>query len=272
MASSSSIRVLLFGDVVGKPGRAILAKWVPKLRQEHRVDLVIANVENLAHGKGITTKTLGELLRTGVDFCTSGNHVLNKEGATMLADPSVPVIRPANFPDGTPGRGYASVPVGSRTLLVINLIGTTFFRDGTKYANPFQMTDAILETPEAQNADGIIIDWHTEATSEKVALGWYLDGRVSAVFGTHTHVSTDDLRILPNGTAFRSDLGMNGLRDEILGAEKGIIIQNFVHPETSRAHVWTDNGPTQLHAVLVEIDPATKLAAHVERIDHEEVA
>src|SRR3989344_7558972 len=114
MSKASPIRVLMFGDVVGKPGRAVLAQWIPTLKREHDVDLVIANVENLAHGKGITTKTLGELLRAGVDFCTSGNHVLGKEGPAMLADPSVPVIRPANFPDGTPGRGSALVPIGSR--------------------------------------------------------------------------------------------------------------------------------------------------------------
>lgn len=269
MAAASPIRVLMFGDVVGQPGRIALAEWVPKLRKQHRVDCVIANVENLAHGKGITEKTLAELLRAGVDFCTSGNHVLNKHGAAMLEDPSVPVIRPANFPDGTPGRGHARVKVGAHTLLVINLIGTVFFRDGATYANPFLTADAILASKDAKGVNGVIIDWHTEATSEKLALGWYLDGRVSAVFGTHTHIPTDDLRILPHGTAFRADLGMVGLRDEVLGAEKDIIIQNFVHPDASRAHVWTDEGPTQLHGVLLEIDPKTGHATHVSGIDHE---
>ncbi|MFH1171503.1 MAG: TIGR00282 family metallophosphoesterase [bacterium] len=268
-ARSATVRVLMLGDVVGKAGRTMLAKRLPVLRKKHHIDCVIANVENLAHGKGITARTLGELLRTGVDVCTSGNHVFNKEGEVLLRDPKYPVIRPANYPDGTAGRGWITVPVRNTTLLIINLIGTVFFRDGATYKNPFQTADTILDLPEAESADGIIIDWHTEATSEKLALGWYLDGRATAVFGTHTHVATDDLRILPKGTAYRSDLGMVGLRDEILGAERGVITENFVHPESSRAHTWTEEGPTQLHGVLLDIDTKMKCAIRVEKIDQE---
>ncbi len=272
MPSPSTIRILVFGDVVSKPGRRMLAEHLPAIREQQRVDLVLANVENLAHGKGITPKTLDDIKRAGVDVFTSGNHVLQKDGPALLADPALPLIRPANFPADAPGRGTITVTVGSFSVLIVNLIGTTFFRDAATYGNPFQTADAILESLEAERANAILVDWHADATSEKVALGWYLDGRVSAVFGTHTHVPSADLRILSGGTAYRTDIGMTGLRDEILGAEKGIIINNFVHPDTARPHIWTDDGPTQLHAVLVEVDPATKRAVDVVTIDRENAA
>jgi metallophosphoesterase (TIGR00282 family) len=265
-------RILLIGDVVGKPGRDAVRRWLPDIREECGISYVVANVENLAHGKGITKKTLNDLLGSGVDYCTSGNHILNKEGEALLADASVPVLRPANMPEGTPGRGSATVNVGPYSLLLLNLIGTTFFVDGARYANPFLAADALCDGKAANAANGILIDWHAEATSEKVALGWYCDGRVSAVLGTHTHVATDDLRILPKGTAYRSDCGMTGLRDEILGADRGIIIENFLHPSESRAHTWADEGPVQFHAVAVDIDPKTKRASAVQKIDRESEA
>ncbi len=262
-------RVLVFGDVVGKPGRRTLRELVPLWRKKHKVDFCIANVENIAHGSGITRKTLDEILAIGVDYCTSGNHVLKKNGAEMLADPSVPIIRPANFPDTAPGRGATLVPVGERSLLLINLIGTTFFKEGATYGNPFAAVDQILKQYAKEKPNGIIVDWHAEATSEKVAMGWHLDGRVSAVFGTHTHVPTSDLRILPQGTAFRTDLGMTGLRDQVLGVDREVVIHNFVQPDDHMRHQWPDDGPVQAHAVLLDIDPATGKAVAVQALDAE---
>lgn len=267
--AASTLRILILGDVVAKPGRAAVRRWLPEIRKKKKVDFVIANVENLAHGKGITRKTLKELLDAGVDCCTSGNHILSKEGAELLNDSSLPVIRPANFPDGTPGKGDGIFDVGKTRVLVINLIGTTFFRDGATYANPFLTADAILAKHEHETLHAIIVDWHAEATSEKIALGWHLDGRVSVIVGTHTHVPTADLRILPAGTAFRSDTGMTGLRDEVLGSERGVILHNFLHPNDTHAQQWTDSGPVQFHAVLVDVDRSTRRALRVETIDHE---
>lgn len=264
-----TLRVLIFGDVVGRPGRRALRELVPFWRKKYKVDYCIANVENLAHGDGITPKTLQEILNEGVDYCTSGNHILKKNGAEMLADPSIPVLRPANFPDTSPGRGAALVSVGAYKFLLINLIGTTFFKEGETYGNPFAVVDRILRQYEKVKPNGIIVDWHAEATSEKVAMGWHLDGRVSAVFGTHTHVPTADLRILPQGTAFRTDLGMTGLRDQVLGVDREVVIHNFVQPDDHVRHQWPDDGAVQAHAVLLDIDPLTGKAAAVQALDAE---
>lgn len=263
------MRILIFGDVVGKPGRNAIREVLPSLRKEHTVDAVIANVENLAHGKGITRKTLDELFAAGVDLCTSGNHILEKEGPELLQDPALPVLRPANFPIAAPGRGHHVFAVGNFRVLAINLIGTVFFRDAEQYSNPFRTVDEILAQYVSVPFDASIVDWHAEATSEKVALGWHLDGRVSGVFGTHTHVPTDDARILPAGTAYRTDLGMTGLRDAVLGVDRDVIIHNFLAPEERTAHQWSEHGRAQLHALLVDINPATRLATHVEKIDRE---
>lgn len=262
-------RILFFGDVVARPGRAALAGILPVWKKKYKADAVIANVENLTHGKGITKKALDEILAAGVDYCTSGNHVLSKDGEKLLADPSTPVLRPANFPDGTPGRGDAVIQTGKFKLLVVSLIGTTFFRDGATYANPFPTADAILQKHEDESLHAVLVDWHAEATSEKVALGWHLDGRVSAVLGTHTHVPTADLRILPEGTAYRSDVGMTGLRDGILGVDRDIILHNFLHPEDRKSHQWSDHGTVQIHAVLLEVDPKTRKTTRVQALDHE---
>ncbi len=263
------MRLLVFGDVVGQPGRRALKALLPGWRTQYQVDAVIANVENLAHGKGITKKTLDELLAAGVDFCTSGNHIMFKEGNELLANPAVPVLRPANFSPNEPGRGNAVFTVGEHKLLLINLIGTAFFRESKVYANPFTVIDEILADAANANVHGIVVDWHAEATSEKIALGLYLDGRVSAVFGTHTHVTTADLRMLPNGTAYRTDLGMTGLRDEVLGVDHDIIIKNILHPDDTTAHQWSERGPAQVHGVLLEIDPNTRRAVSVSSIDHD---
>lgn len=260
------MRLLIFGDVVGKPGRSAIRELLPELKKTHAPDLTIANVENLAHGKGITERTLRELRDAGVDWCMSGDHILEKESAPLLADPANHVLRPANFPKDAPGTGVAiaETPVGK--VLLVNLIGQAFFRDGEKYGNPFQLIETILKKHETKM---VVVDFHAEATSEKVAMGLFLDGRVSAVFGTHTHVTTADLRLLPNSTAFRTDLGMTGLRDESLGVGKDIVIANLLHPETSHAFRWLDDGPRQLHASFVEIDETTGLATRVVSIDRE---
>lgn len=263
------MRVLFIGDIVASPGRDFVAAVLPALKKEKKIDCVIANVENLAHGKGITERTLGEVFRAGVDYCTSGNHVVHKEGRTLLADPVTKVVRPANFPDGEAGKGYTVVDTPAGKLLLINLIGQVFFKDGSTYKNPFHVADAIIKQHENTHLAGTIVDWHAEATSEKMAMGYYLDGRVSAVLGTHTHVTTNDLRILPGGTAYRTDCGMTGLRDDILGANREAVLHNFLHPDQSKAHWWGDEGAAQFHATLVDIDVATGKAIAVESIDRE---
>lgn len=266
------MRLLIFGDIVGKPGRAAVKELLPELKKTYAPDLVIANVENLAHGKGMTEKTLRELHNAGVDWCMSGDHILEKESAPLLADPTNHVLRPANFPVNTPGRGVAIAETKAGNVLLINLIGQAFFKEGERYGNPFQAIERLLNEHGTLRSKGTlmtIVDFHAEATSEKVAMGLFLDGRVSTVFGTHTHVSTADLRILPNGTAYRTDLGMTGLRDESLGVGKDIVIANFLHPETSRAFRWLDEGLRQLHATFVEIDGASGRAVRVEAIDKE---
>lgn len=271
MKKRRPLRILHIGDVVGRAGRGAVARWLPELRKKEGLDFVIANVENLAHGKGVTEKTLNELLASGVDYCTSGDHILDKDEGRLLADEKIPVLRPANFPDGAPGRGSATVRIGESKALIVNLIGRVFFKQGTSYGSPFTVMDEMLDT-SAKDCPIVIVDFHAEATSEKIAMGWYVDGRVTSLFGTHTHVPTDDLRILPGGTAYRTDIGMTGLRDEVLGAEKGIILHNFLNPQATLAHRWTEEGPVQFHAVLVELDPTTGRSLAVERIDRESAA
>lgn len=268
LSTQGRMRLLIFGDVVGKPGRSAVKELLPELKTRYSPDLTIANVENLAHGKGITEKTLRELHEAGVDWCMSGDHILEKESAPLLADPNNQVLRPENFPTGTPGRGHALVETPKGSILLVNLIGQAFFREGETYSNPFQMIERILERRRIRT-NMTIVDFHAEATSEKVAMGLFLDGRVSVVFGTHTHVPTADLRILPRGTAYRTDLGMTGLRDESLGVGKDIVIANFLHPETSKPFRWLDDGPRQLHATFVEIDGRTGKVFRVEVIDQD---
>jgi metallophosphoesterase (TIGR00282 family) len=231
------MRVLFIGDVVGGPGRRGLRETMPALREQHSPDLVIVNGENSAGGIGITERTANDLFGAGAGVITSGNHVYRHREAYDFLDRDERVVRPANYPQGNPGRGHTVVEAGGMRVAVINLSGAVGLRVAR---SPFDTVDGILERLEA---DAIVVDFHAEVTSEKVAMGWHLDGRVAAVFGTHTHVPTADGRVLPKGTAFISDVGMTGSRSSVLGVKPeqalaSLITQMPTRFETAEEDVW----------------------------------
>jgi len=231
------MRVLFIGDVVGGPGRRGLKATMPGLRERHRPDLVIVNGENSAGGMGITEKTAQAIFDAGADAITSGNHVYRHREAYDFLDRDERVVRPANYPHANPGRGHTVVEAAGMRVGLINLSGAVGL---TVARSPFHEVDAILERIEA---DCTIVDFHAEVTSEKVAMGWHLDGRVAAVFGTHTHVPTADARVLPLGTAYISDVGMTGARTSVLGVKpeqalERLITQMPVKFETAEEDVW----------------------------------
>ncbi len=241
------MRILFVGDIVGRPGRAGLARAMPALRDRHAPDLVIANGENTAGGLGITEKTARELFEIGVDVITTGNHVYRHREAYEFLDRAERVIRPANYMTGNPGRGHTIVSARGRRVAVVNLSGTVQLRAAR---SPFTEADAIVDRLSG-DADVIVVDFHAEVTSEKVAMGWHLDGRVAAVLGTHTHVPTADARVLPGGTAFISDVGMTGSRAGVIGVRREQALEAFrtqmpVRFDTADEDVW-------VNAVLVAI-------------------
>ena len=224
------MKIIFLGDIVARPGREAVKKALPDLKKHYCPDIVIANAENIAHGKGVTTNSLQELIDTGIDFFTSGNHVWKKEGALLLQDKKNPLIRPANYPTGVIGRGYEIINVLTKKIAVINLIGRTFFR--YHYDCPFRAADKILSEIEREKCDAVIIDFHSEATSETKALGFYLDGRISALVSTHTHIQTADEQLLPNKTAYISDAGMCGVRYSVLGKNREEVINSFLKQDS----------------------------------------
>lgn len=245
------MKILFIGDIVGKPARKAVTQLLPALRRELEVDLVIANVENLAHGKGLTASTWQEMRDAGVDIGTGGNHTFSKPEAKLLYDDdSQPLVRPLNYPIGTPGQGQKTFTVGQKKVLVVNYLGEFGMKlDGVE--NPFVALEQWWKA--RPTADTIIVDFHAEATSEKVNVGWYLDGKVAAVLGTHTHIPTADGRILPKGSGYITDVGMVGLKDSSLGVDKDITLQRFL---TSRpaANEIPESGLVQLNAVLIEAE------------------
>lgn len=259
------ITVLFIGDVVGKIGRHAVAAVLPAWRAELKPDLVIANAENIAHGSGITEKTLQELIDAGVDFFTSGNHVFDKpEGEAIVSRKDSSLLRPHNYPAGTAGTGIKVVEAGSRKLAIINLIGRSFIREA--FDCPFRALDALLDSAACKKADAILVDFHAETTSEKAAFGWYADGRVAAVLGTHTHVPTADARVLPQGTAFVTDVGMVGATDSVIGVRKDEVIQGFL-TQRSQSFSIPESGEVVVNAVVLELDPKTGQAASIRRLD-----
>jgi metallophosphoesterase (TIGR00282 family) len=243
------MRVLFVADVVGKPGRAGLGRAMPGLRERLRPDLVIVNGENSAGGIGITEKTAADLFSIGADVITLGNHAFRHRDVYDYLDRDQRVIRPANFMASSPGRGYTVVEAGGVRVGVINLLGQVQLRAAR---SPFTEADSLLDRLERE-ADAFFVDFHAEVTSEKVAMGWHLDGRAGAVVGTHTHVPTADARVLPRGTAYISDVGMTGSRASVLGvrweqALEGFRTQMPVRFTTAEDDVW-------INAVLVELGP-----------------
>lgn len=240
------MRVLFIGDVVGSPGRRGLRETMPSLRERHAPDLIVVNGENSAGGMGITERTANDIFGTGAGVITSGNHVYRHREAYDFLERERLVLRPANYPQGNPGRGYTVVEAGGMRIGVINLSGAV----GLKVArSPFDAVDGILDQIEA---DAIVVDFHAEVTSEKVAMGWHLDGRVGAVFGTHTHVPTADGRVLPKGTAFICDVGMTGARTSVLGVKLeqalgSLITQMPTRFETAEEDVWVMGALVELN-------------------------
>jgi metallophosphoesterase (TIGR00282 family) len=248
LAESLAVKLLFVGDIVAGIGRRALATLLPQLRDEHQPDFVVVNGENAAGGVGITAKTAQELLDLGVDAITLGNHAYRHREVYEYLDREPRIIRPANFPKGSPGRGHTVVESNGTRLGVINLSGQLFLE---AVRSPFAEADALVAELR-DSADAVLVDMHAEATSEKVALGWYLDGRVMAVVGTHTHVPTADARVLPGGTAYVTDVGMTGPRGGVIGVKKELAIERFltltqVRFETSPDDPW-------LNGVLVEGD------------------
>ncbi len=255
------MRILFFGDIVGKPGRQVLKELLPALRREHAADVVVANGENASGGIGLTGETLRELLGMGVDILTTGNHVWKHRDLYGPLDKESRLLRPANYPAGAPGRGFGvyDLPGGHR-LAVLNLCGTTYM---DPLDCPFRTAETLLARLEAEEGAPAVrlVDFHAEATSEKKALGWFLDGRVSAVIGTHTHVQTADAMLLPGGTAYLTDAGMCGVEASVLGMDHKVIVDRFLTRLPQRFRPATGRG--SLNGVLLDVDEATGRARSI---------
>ena len=247
----------MVGDIIGKPGRRAVQALLPGLREEYGIDLVVANGENSAGGFGITIDVAQELFEHGVDVITSGNHIWDQRDIIPYLDEDFPILRPLNYPPSTPGRG--SVSAGN--VLVVSLIGRVFVGN---FDCPFRAMDNLLESV-GDSYKVILVDFHAEATSEKMALGWYLDGRVSAVAGTHTHVGTVDNRVFTKGTAYVSDLGMVGPRNSVIGSAVEDVLVRFLDQTPKRLNVA--GGPLQFNSVMVEIDEDSGMATAITRVD-----
>lgn len=259
-----SFTILFFGDVVGRPGRRAVADVLPAWKKTHAPDITIANIENIAHGKGITTQTVKEIFDAGVEFATSGNHIWAKsEGLSLLAEDPVRILRPANYPASTPGVGTALLSVRDAKLLVINLLGRVMMKDHVDC--PFKTLEGILERYREEKRVGTFVDFHAETTAETNTFGLYADGRVSAVVGTHTHIPTADDRVLPNGTAYITDVGMCGLKNSSIGVNYESALPAFLHQMPAR-HEIADNGLVVVNAVLIEISKKDGRALSIKRL------
>jgi 2',3'-cyclic-nucleotide 2'-phosphodiesterase len=254
------MNVLMVGDVFGESGRAAAVKLIPRLRQEHAIDMCVLNVENAAGGFGVTPPMCRQFLEAGADVMTSGNHIWDKREIVEYITKENLLLRPANFPIGTPGVGHVTIKAGPHRVAVLNLMGRVFM---TPIDCPFRKADEIV--PELRKDTPIVlVDAHCEATSESVALGWYLDGRVSAVVGTHRHVQTADERVLPGGTAYITDLGMTGPTDGVIGVDRDLILQRFLSQMPLRFE--PAKGPAALHGVIIVVDPETGRASDIRRL------
>ncbi len=259
------MKILFLGDIISRVGRSALSVGLGPLRQRLAVDFCIANVENAAGIFGITERVIAEIASSGVDFMTSGNHVWDKREGVGLLDSRTDVLRPANYPPGVPGRGFAVVRVGDVPVGVLNLMGRIFMSPPIDC--PFRAADEIIPALTRETSV-ILVDFHAEATSEKQAMGYYLDGRVSAVAGTHTHVQTADEQILPNGTGYITDIGMTGPMHSIIGVKREQVIERFLRGLPVRFEVANER--PRIDGFLVDVDEGTGRARSVERV-HEEV-
>jgi metallophosphoesterase (TIGR00282 family) len=262
-------KILFFGDTIGKPGRKALLKELPNIRKEYNPDFVIVNVENVTHGKGVTLNSLAELEPLDIDVYTSGNHAFDKgEFSAQAFREKQNLIRPENYGNGVPGKGFVRLEKNGKSLLAINLNAKVFFETqfGGEISSPFEEFDKIY-TAEHKEGDAIFIDFHSEATSEKRAMGFYTDGRASLVCGTHTHVATADLQILPKGTGYVSDVGMNGALNSILGVKVQNSLNLFLGKTPRLEFDIEEDGLMMVNAVYAEIENG--LATKVEKIYRE---
>jgi len=255
------MKILMIGDVVAKPGRVAVLERIQDLREQHQIDLAIMNAENLAGGFSVTPALCEQLFATGIDVMTSGNHIFDKKEAIEYIRKQPRLVRPANYPPNTPGSGFWSGNVNGTRVAVINLMGRVFMPPSD---DPFRIVDQVLQSlPE--NTSVRLVDMHAEATSEKVAMGWHLDGRVSAVVGTHTHVQTADERILPQGTAYLTDLGMTGSYAGVIGMNKADVIARFTSVTARRAE--HASGSVRICGAVIEVDEVTGQAANIQRVN-----
>jgi 2',3'-cyclic-nucleotide 2'-phosphodiesterase len=264
MNSQRSITILFLGDVIGKPGRAVIKRYLKEANPGP--DLIIANAENAAHGFGTTQSNLTELREAGVIAFTGGNHTFDRKETLDFIDGEVNVLRPANYPEGTPGKGHCIVDAGQIKLGILNLIGRVFMEP---LRSPFAVAEELLPGLK-EKTNLILVDIHAEATAEKVAMGWYLDGRVSAVIGSHTHVQTADERILPNGTAYITDVGCCGPENGVIGMERESVFRRMIKQLPTRLEVA--NGPAMVNGVLIEIETATGKSLSIKRVQFHEDA
>ncbi len=262
------LKVIIFGDLMGKPSRKALRMILPDIKKEYQPNLIVANVENLTHGSGVSPEALKEISECGVNFFTSGNHVWNrkKDIYNIFQENKIDILRPANYPPGVSGVGYKVISIDQYTILMINLIGRVGMYQS--FDCPFRALDAILTEHKGMKFNAILVDFHAEATSEKVALGHYASGRVTAVYGTHTHVPTADAHIFSNGTAYVTDIGMVGLKDSVIGVDKVNIIKTFL-TQIKEEHIIPDNGLVTVNAIYLTVDPATGKALDIQRIQKE---
>jgi metallophosphoesterase (TIGR00282 family) len=256
------MRVLILGDVVGRPARRAIRELVASLIESERIDLAIANAENAAGGMGVDLKSANELLSSGLHVLTSGNHIWKKREIYRYLDDHSELIRPANYPEGAPGRGWCAWQ-GENGLraLIINVQGRVFMPNHVE--DPFRSVDAIFRE-RGRHSPIVIVDMHAEATSEKSAMGWHLDGRASIVYGTHTHVQTSDDRILPGGTAYITDVGMCGPLDSVIGMEKEAVIKGFLSQLPRQFEVAQDN--IVLQGIIVEVDDDSGRSREIKRL------
>ncbi|HYV12698.1 MAG TPA: TIGR00282 family metallophosphoesterase [Pyrinomonadaceae bacterium] len=255
------MKVLMIGDVVAKPGRIAVLGRIQDVREQHQIDLAIMNAENLAGGFSVTPQLCEQLFANGIDVMTSGNHIFDKKEAVEYIRKQPRLLRPANYPPNTPGSGYWLGAINGTQVAVMNVMGRVFMPPSD---DPFRIIDDVIDSLPAE-ATVRIVDIHAEATSEKVAMGWHLDGRVSAVCGTHTHVQTADERILPRGTAYLTDLGMTGSYAGVIGMEKSDVIARFTSVTARRAEHAT--GQVRICAAVLDIDEGSGKARGIQRLN-----
>ena len=255
------MKILMVGDIVGSPGRRAFRRTVRRLREEGEVHVVVANGENAAAGNGITAKLADEIFKAGADVITLGDHCWNQKDLAPAIGGYANLIRPANFVPGTPGKGWVKVNTDAGPLIVVNLLGRVFM---PPMDCPFRMIDSLLSSSLPANVP-IVVDFHAEATSEKIAMGRYLDGRVAAVVGTHTHVQTSDERVLPGGTAYITDLGQTAPRESVLGRNIEAVLAKFTTGMPQKLHI-EKNGPAMLEGALIDVDVRSGKARSIRRI------